>query len=342
MEDLELNKSPSSKCKITQTVFLLVLLLSAATTSVQRVAASTVSNTVTVLAVADSIVSSLEPDSNYGTLWSLTVDYREREHIYAYVMFNLSEIPSDVEITDASLQLYNVDAFPAELNVSAHYCQDNTWNETEISWGSMPSFAPEPDCSIQVSKYGWYNWTVTDRVRSVVSNGDKFLTEVLKVDVETPDGAFMAAFYSKDFQQGEEYGPRLTINVTKRSTSISCSVSSDVIPLVNQLTVFGSIKPNPGMVEVVLTYAGPEGEEVRTLISDPEGRFNDTFIPGKAGKWLVVANWSGNDFYEGTVSPQVSFAVGSAGPIVFFLGVAVVAFVTSLIIVKSRRPRRRR
>lgn len=319
-----------------------MLLLSAATTPFQRVAASTVSNTVTVRAVADSIVSSLEPDSNYGTLWSLTVDYREREHIYAYVMFNLSEIPSDVEITDASLQLYNVDAFPSKLNVSAHYCPDNTWNETEITWDNMPSFAPEPECSVQVSKYGWYNWTVTDRVRSVVSNGDKFLTEVLKVDVVPSDGAFMAAFYSKDSQQGEEYGPRLTINVTKRSTSISCSVSSDVVPLVNQLTVFGSIEPNPGMVEVVLTYTGPGGEEVRTLISDPEGLFNDTFIPGKAGEWLVVANWSGNDFYEGAVSPQVSFTVESAGPILFFLGIAVIAFVAFSIIVKGRSPRRRR
>jgi len=301
-----------------------------------------VSNTVTVRAFADSIVSSLEPDSNYGTLWSLTVDYREREHIYTYVMFNLSEIPSDVEITDALLQLYSLDFFPSKLNVSSHYCPDNTWNETEIIWNNMASFVPEADCSVQISKYGWYNWTVTDRVRGVVSNGDQFLTEVLKIDLEPSDGAFMAAFYSKDFQQGEDYGPRLTISFTKRATSISCYVSSDVVPLVNQLTVFGSIEPNPGMVEVVLTYTGPEGEEVRILISDPEGWFNDTFIPEKAGEWLVVANWSGNDFYEGTVSPQVSFTVESAGPIVFFLGVALIVFVASLIIIKGRRLRRRR
>jgi len=336
------NKLLTPKQGIIQTTLLLVLLLSATATPFHRVEGSTVSNTVTVRVVADSIVSSLEPDSNFGTLWSLTVDYREREHIYTYVMFNLSGIPRDVEITDASLQLYNIDFFPSKLNVSSHYCPDNSWNETEITWSSMPSFAPEPDCSVQISKYGWYNWTVTDRVRSVVSNGDKFLTEVLKVDVGPSDGAFMAAFYSKDFQQGGGYGPMLTINVTKRATSISCSVSHDVVPLVNQLTVFGSIDPNPGMVEVVLTYTGPEGEEVRTLISDPEGWFNDTFIPGKVGEWLVVANWSGNDFYEGTASPQVSFTVESAGPIVFFLGVAAVAFVASLIIIKGRRLRRRR
>ena len=338
-----MDKSPSSKSRITQAVFLLALLLTATNASLQRVAASSVLGTFTITPVADSIVFSLEPDTNHGTYDFLTVDYRAREHIYSYIMFNLSEIPSDVEITNASLQLYNVDAFPAELNVSAHYCQDNTWNETEITWSDKPSFDHSPDCSVQISKINvWYNWTVTERVRSAVSNGDKFLTEVLKLDGEPQDGVFMAAFYSKDYQPGEEYGPRLTISFIKRSTSISCSVSSDVIPLVNQLTVFGSIEPNPGMVEVVLTYTGPEGEEVRTVVSDPEGRFNGTLIPGKVGEWFVVANWSGNDFYEGTVSPQVSFAVGSAGPIVFFLGIAVVAFVASLIIVKSRRPRRRR
>ena len=338
-----MNKSRSSKCKITQTMFLFVLLLSAMAVPFHRVVASTVSNTVTVRAVADSVVFSLEPDTNYGTYDFLTVDYRAREHIYSYIMFNLSEIPSDVEITDASLQLYNVDAFPAELNVSAHYCPDNSWNETELTWNTLASFTPESDCSVQISKTKmWYNWTVTERVRSVVSNGNKFLTEVLKVDLEPSDGVFMAAFYSKDFQQGEGYGPMLTISFTRRSTSISCSVSRDVVPLVNQLTVFGSIEPNPGMVEVVLTYKGPGGEGVRTLISDPEGRFNDTFIPEKAGEWLVVANWSGNDFYEGAVSPQVSFAVGSAGPIVFFLGIAVIALVASSIIVKGRISRRRR
>jgi len=338
-----LDKSPSSKCRITQAVFLLALLLTAMVAPFQRVAASSVLGTFTITPVADSIVSSLEPDRNYGTMEYLTIDYREHEHIYTYIMFNLSKIPSGVAINDASLQLYNVDAYPSELNVSAHYCPDNGWNETEIAWNTMPSFAPEPDCSVKISKTNmWYNWTLTNRLRSAVSNGDKLLTLVLKLDGEPQDGVFMAAFYSKDYQHSEEYGPRLTINTAKGSTSISCYVSRDVVPLVSELTVFGSIEPNPGMVEVVLNYTCPGREEVRTVVSDPEGRFNDTFVPDRAGEWLVVANWSGNDFYEGAVSQQVPFTVESVGPIVFFLGVTAIVLVASLIIVKGRRSRRRR
>ena len=338
-----MDKSPSSKCRITQAVFLLALLLTAMVAPFQRVAASSVLGTFTITPVADSIVSSLEPDRNYGTMEYLTIDYREHEHIYTYIMFNLSKIPSGVAINDASLQLYNVDAYPSELNVSAHYCPDNGWNETEIAWNTMPSFAPEPDCSVKISKTNmWYNWTLTNRLRSAVSNGDKLLTLVLKLDGEPQDGVFMAAFYSKDYQHSEEYGPRLTINTAKGSTSISCYVSRDVVPLVSELTVFGSIEPNPGMVEVVLNYTCPGREEVRTVVSDPEGRFNDTFVPDRAGEWLVVANWSGNDFYEGAVSQQVPFTVESVGPIVFFLGVTAIVLVASLIIVKGRRSRRRR
>ena len=337
-----MDKSPSSKCRITQAVFLLALLLTAMVAPFQRVAASSVLGTFTITPVADSIVSSLEPDRNYGTMEYLTIDYREHEHIYTYIMFNLSKIPSGVAINDASLQLYNVDAYPSELNVSAHYCPDNGWNETEIAWNTMPSFAPEPDCSVKISKTNmWYNWTLTNRLRSAVSNGDKLLTLVLKLDGEPQDGVFMAAFYSKDYQHSEEYGPRLTINTAKGSTSISCYVSRDVVPLVSELTVFGSIEPNPGMVEVVLNYTCPGREEVRTVVSDPEGRFNDTFVPDRAGEWLVVANWSGNDFYEGAVSQQVPFTVESVGPIVFFLGVTAIVLVASLIIVKGRRSRRR-
>jgi len=309
----------------------------------QRVAASSVLGTFTITPVADSIVSSLEPDRNYGTMEYLTIDYREHEHIYTYIMFNLSKIPSGVAINDASLQLYNVDAYPSELNVSAHYCPDNGWNETEIAWNTMPSFAPEPDCSVKISKTNmWYNWTLTNRLRSAVSNGDKLLTLVLKLDGEPQDGVFMAAFYSKDYQHSEEYGPRLTINTAKGSTSISCYVSRDVVPLVSELTVFGSIEPNPGMVEVVLNYTCPGREEVRTVVSDPEGRFNDTFVPDRAGEWLVVANWSGSDFYEGAVSQQISFRVESVGPIVFFLGIIATALVAFLVIVKVRRSRRKR
>jgi len=338
-----LDKSPSSKSRITQAVFLLVLLLTATMVPFQRVASSSVLGTFTFTPVADSIVSSLEPDRNYGTMEYLTIDYREHESIYTYIMFDLSKIPSGTAIANASLQLYNVDAFPSELNVSAHYCPDNGWNETEITWNSIPSFAPEPDCSVKISKTNmWYNWTLTNRLRSAVSNGDKLLTLVLELDGEPQDGIFMAAFYSKDYQQGKEYGPKLTVSTSKGSTSISCSVSRDVVPLVSNLTVFGSIEPSPGTVEVMLTYIGPSREEVRTVVSDPEGRFNDTFVPDRAGEWLVVANWSGSDFYEGAVSQQISFRVESVGPIVFFLGIIATALVAFLVIVKVRRSRRKR
>lgn len=335
---------PPISSKAVQAFFLLTLLLTINGKIPRGAEASTTPNTLTLIPVADSVVSSLEPDRNYGDLGYLTVDYREHEYIYIYIMFNLSEIPSGLEIINASLQLYNIDRSRSGLNVSAHYCPDDTWNETEITWDSMPSFSFEPDRSVQISKtHIWYNWTLTDRVRDIIASEDKLLTEVLKLDVTPSDGVFMATFYSRDSPHGLDYGPRLTISFNKIPTSISCSVSHKVIPLLNQINIFGSIEPSPGAVEVTLTYTGPGGgSDVKTVISSPDGMFNDTFIPDRAGEWSVVANWSGNDFYEGTVSQVPSFTVVSAGPIVFFIGVAVISLVASSMIIKGRKTHRRR
>lgn len=98
--------------------------------------------------------------------------------------------------------------------------------------------------------------------------------------------------------------------VTKISTSISCSVSADKIALGGGITVSGVISPARGNVTVTITYTDPDGVTVtRTVISNATGGYSDTYHPDKTGRWTVVASWAGDEVYEGATSVSVSFDV---------------------------------
>jgi parallel beta-helix repeat protein len=94
------------------------------------------------------------------------------------------------------------------------------------------------------------------------------------------------------------------------ASSISCFVSSPEIELDNQVTVSGVINPEAAEVTVALTYTKPDMTTLtRTVITDLEGNYIDTFIPSLIGAWSVQARWEGNDTYEGSSSALTYFSV---------------------------------
>jgi hypothetical protein len=152
--------------------------------------------------VADSYVNSSSPDTNYGAEGNMYVGANSEQN-FAYVMFDLSSIPSEANIISAKLSLYlsstggDIYWYPADT-IGAYYCSNNSWTELGITWNSKPSFGTKATDSWSFS-FTYYvevyrSWNVTEDVRKAFPAGK--LTEVIKFESKTGDG--YAVFNSKD------------------------------------------------------------------------------------------------------------------------------------------------
>jgi hypothetical protein len=160
------------------------------------------STTTTLYSVADSYVNSSSPDTNYGAEGNMYVGANSEQN-FAYVMFDLSSIPSEANIISAKLSLYlsstggDIYWYPADT-IGAYYCSNNSWTELGITWNSKPSFDTEvtDSWSFSIIYYVdvYKSWNVTEDVRKAFSAGK--LTEVIKFETKTGDG--YAVFNSKD------------------------------------------------------------------------------------------------------------------------------------------------
>ena len=172
--------------------------------SVYKVAASPTigSTTTTLYSVADAYVNSSSLDSNYGEAEQIYVS-ADTEQDFAYVMFDLSSIPSGANIISAKLSLYlsstggDIYWYPADT-IGAYYCSDTSWTELGITWNNKPSFSSEPTDSWSFSIIYYVevykSWNVTEDVRKALPTGK--LTEVVKFESKTGDGYVL--FSSKD------------------------------------------------------------------------------------------------------------------------------------------------
>jgi len=142
------------------------------------------SDIVTLDPIADSYVNESSPDTNYGNYTRLSIKCNSY-HRYAYIMFDLSSLPPDATIIAANLGLTLTSIGGSGewgVHIGAHYCPDNSWNETEITWNNKPDFEPNPTVSksfawtIWVPTRRW--WNITVDVQTAFSL-DKKLTEVM-------------------------------------------------------------------------------------------------------------------------------------------------------------------
>jgi hypothetical protein len=133
--------------------------------------------------IADSYVNESSPNTNYGSDTRLRIECNSY-HLYSYIMFDLSSLPSDANIINAKLwlTLMDIDGYGSwGVTIGAHYCSDNSWNEASITWNNKPSFTLE-----RTDAEGfWYvflpstdSWNVTADARTAFGS-DKMLTEVM-------------------------------------------------------------------------------------------------------------------------------------------------------------------
>ena len=107
-------------------------------------------------------------------------------------------------------------------------------------------------------------------------------------------------------------GPITEIANFLTSTSISLAVSPSFILIGSLVGLSGSITPNPGAVQVTLSFSGDSGStwaSFITLVTDGSGSYSTGWTPSHPGSYLLMASWSGNDQFAGSASSSLSLTV---------------------------------
>jgi len=162
-----------------------------------------------LLPTADAECKSDFPTQNWGIGWTyLNVYYAwtPNAYSYAWLKFDISEIPAGSAISYAELFLYanwlatggNWGPVPVDVRIGA-----DTWTEGVITWSTMPSKSG-PVATQTISTAGAVTWDVTSSVKNEFA-GDKTITFVLTC-WSYPR---WVQFHSRD--SGEPLKPLLTI-----------------------------------------------------------------------------------------------------------------------------------
>ena len=87
-------------------LFLTLLILVTSQFLILKVDTSVIGSTTTILyAIADAYVNETSPDTNYGSNDTLIINFNSH-NCFAYIMFNLSSIPSEATLISAMLRVY--------------------------------------------------------------------------------------------------------------------------------------------------------------------------------------------------------------------------------------------
>jgi len=149
------------------------------------------------------------------------------------------------------------------------------------------------------------------------------LTFTLDIDENAIPGTYiqtMTVRYSvesgNDFIEGTPQTLSIDIVVSKMESTITVSVSPQVIEEGEAVRVSGAIDPAPENATVTLTYIGPERRFNSKVEVNVDGSFAESFKPDARGTWSVNASWSGDIKYKGNwasasfeVRPPVSLSI---------------------------------
>lgn len=168
----------------------------------------------TLFPTDDALIRETTPDDNFGSTIQLNFrSFQGGRNWQNLIKFDLSQIPSNVEIASAKMYLYYYtwkDNNPGGDIISLYRTLED-WNEDSVTWNNQPSVEAESSCqSIVPSTAGnWMTWDVTKDVVNFISGDEYNFGWLLKDDtywggVDIPIGRF----YSKDYG---EFSPYLEI-----------------------------------------------------------------------------------------------------------------------------------
>ena len=100
------------------------------------------------------------------------------------------------------------------------------------------------------------------------------------------------------------------VTVSDLFSTISYSVSSSLITEGDSVTVSGIVDPVVSGETVTLTIKKPDGSILnRTVTTDSDGSFVDSFWPDAVGYWSVTASWNEDSTLAGVSGTEKSFEI---------------------------------
>jgi len=179
-----------------------------------------------IYVLEDEAVMENHPDTNnfgnnvQGGLW---VGYEPIDgNTRSWLKFNLANIPKEIGITGASLNVYLNDEWNVtDLPIGVCYSANDSWYETTLTWNNQPAFdtAPldvidSPSSPEMFVKGTWYSWEVTPAFADALSN-DKNLSLVMKQINEASPLETWNYFLDKDYNATAAlYAPYLSVEYT--------------------------------------------------------------------------------------------------------------------------------
>jgi len=156
----------------------------------------------------------------------------------SWFKFNLSEV--DTPFYEAIMYVYvDHEWGQADEPTGVYYCEDDSWNESTLTWNLQPAIASEPsdiiDSPASPSMFiggTWYGWEVTNDVRVAIA-GDKILTEVLRQTAET--GTQDALDFLLESSHHPQYAAYIEVSFTNPTVVNQTTSGRSGPPLINYI-----------------------------------------------------------------------------------------------------------
>lgn len=183
---------------------------------------------VTLNATQDTYIAAASPTTNAGSASSMWVAWSATSNSQILVDFDLSSLPTNIEIVEATLTLtsvFNKAAAPESTFYAVAHAINSDWQEGTVTWNTRPSASDWNDPRVTVTDGATtVSWAVTQIVRAWVA-GAQVKEGILVQSDQTATGSH--EFYTKE--GGSSYRARLLIvynQVTPTATRTATASST--------------------------------------------------------------------------------------------------------------------
>ncbi len=145
------------------------------------------------------------------------------------------------------------------------------------------------------------------------------------------------AIWSGDSDHRGAESPEIPFTVLRAKSSLTLSISRENLSKGEQIMITGLISPPLARVTITLTLKSPSNITFNvSCLTDIKGSFSYTFAPNETGKWSILASWSGNENFEGNLSPLISFTVEEKAVLeLYVVAITIIAISVVALIYKS-------